>query len=289
MEQNSIALSIEMKLFSLRWVLDRSSKVHAFLMIILSSFLFSRASFQSLGVAFFIPFRSLVLLPFFSLSLFVFVPAGWDQGISGMCVGYVSVVCFCRVLLVFDWLFCVFVFAVAAICHLLFAYPPFCVSWCGDVCLSEKRKLKIPSSLGYGDRGSPPKIPGMLAHWFRAHVSNVISPAACFFGVSLTVFLLIWLSWLSPLFNVLLLHVLSCSPLPACHLVVCSLSFLLLLLLLLLHTSSLLWLIDRLWVCLCACLEWLLLVVGGADLIFTTELIDIIDSKPSKQKEAEEF
>ncbi|KAK6141861.1 hypothetical protein DH2020_024396 [Rehmannia glutinosa] len=28
------------------------------------------------------------------------------------------------------------------------------------MCLGEKRKLKIPSKLGYGDQGSPPTIPG---------------------------------------------------------------------------------------------------------------------------------
>ncbi|XP_057872081.1 peptidyl-prolyl cis-trans isomerase FKBP15-1 [Cryptomeria japonica] len=28
------------------------------------------------------------------------------------------------------------------------------------MCVGEKRKLKIPSKLGYGDHGSPPKIPG---------------------------------------------------------------------------------------------------------------------------------
>uniref|UniRef100_A0A0C9S0M7 peptidylprolyl isomerase n=1 Tax=Wollemia nobilis TaxID=56998 RepID=A0A0C9S0M7_9CONI len=28
------------------------------------------------------------------------------------------------------------------------------------MCVGEKRKLKIPSKLGYGDQGSPPKIPG---------------------------------------------------------------------------------------------------------------------------------
>ncbi|TYH11124.1 hypothetical protein ES288_A07G233500v1 [Gossypium darwinii] len=28
------------------------------------------------------------------------------------------------------------------------------------MCVGEKRKLKIPAKLGYGDHGSPPKIPG---------------------------------------------------------------------------------------------------------------------------------
>lgn len=28
------------------------------------------------------------------------------------------------------------------------------------MCVGEKRRLKIPSKLGYGDQGSPPKIPG---------------------------------------------------------------------------------------------------------------------------------
>ena len=28
------------------------------------------------------------------------------------------------------------------------------------MCIDEKRRLTIPSGLGYGDRGSPPKIPG---------------------------------------------------------------------------------------------------------------------------------
>lgn len=30
------------------------------------------------------------------------------------------------------------------------------------MCLGEKRKLKIPAKLGYGEQGSPPTIPGNL-------------------------------------------------------------------------------------------------------------------------------
>lgn len=28
------------------------------------------------------------------------------------------------------------------------------------MCVGEKRKLKIPAKMGYGDQGSPPTIPG---------------------------------------------------------------------------------------------------------------------------------
>lgn len=38
-------------------------------------------------------------------------------------------------------------------------------------CVGEKRKLKIPSKLGYGDQGSPPTIPGNIftGHFLLKH------------------------------------------------------------------------------------------------------------------------
>ncbi|CAA7023724.1 unnamed protein product [Microthlaspi erraticum] len=40
-------------------------------------------------------------------------------------------------------------------------------------CVGEKRKLKIPSKLGYGDSGSPPKIPGGSTLIFETEVVSV--------------------------------------------------------------------------------------------------------------------
>ena len=41
------------------------------------------------------------------------------------------------------------------------------------MCEGEKRKLKIPSSLGYGDAGSPPKIPGGASLIFEVELLKI--------------------------------------------------------------------------------------------------------------------
>jgi FK506-binding protein 2 len=41
------------------------------------------------------------------------------------------------------------------------------------VCISEKRRLTIPSDLAYGNRGSPPKIPGKATLVFDVELLDI--------------------------------------------------------------------------------------------------------------------
>ncbi|KAJ0405806.1 hypothetical protein ATCC90586_008461 [Pythium insidiosum] len=41
------------------------------------------------------------------------------------------------------------------------------------MCIGEKRRLTIPSNLGYGDYGSPPKIPGKATLVFDVELMNI--------------------------------------------------------------------------------------------------------------------
>ncbi|KAF8511519.1 hypothetical protein JB92DRAFT_2934060 [Gautieria morchelliformis] len=44
-----------------------------------------------------------------------------------------------------------------------------------SMCIGEKRKLRIPSSLGYGDRGSPPTIPGGATLVFDVELLDILN------------------------------------------------------------------------------------------------------------------
>jgi FKBP-type peptidyl-prolyl cis-trans isomerase len=46
------------------------------------------------------------------------------------------------------------------------------------MCIGEKRKLLIPPDLGYGDRGAPPKIPGISTetYYLQFHYTWFILP-----------------------------------------------------------------------------------------------------------------
>eukprot|EP01084_Bolivina_argentea_P302222 521642_1 len=44
-----------------------------------------------------------------------------------------------------------------------------------DMCIGEVRKLTIPSDLGYGDSGSPPKIPGGATLVFEVELLGILN------------------------------------------------------------------------------------------------------------------
>jgi hypothetical protein len=51
------------------------------------------------------------------------------------------------------------------------------------MCVGEKRKLKIPSKLGYGPQGSPPTIPGMFFIYIFCSLSFEHTVAIVTFGL----------------------------------------------------------------------------------------------------------